>query len=343
MDIILKSKPIIAPYRSMHGLYVFIRWLESQGIEVAPVLHGFGLKRADCDNPDMLISFQQELELTEALLGLSADPALGLRLVRDYHIGFLGKWGMAVSSCATGLEAFQSAFALSEVISNHFQYILQVQGPQARFSLHEIIDLGPTRRFIQELYIVGFYRICCEILREKVRPIEVRLAYPRPEYAKAYHAIFNCPVTFGAEETQVLFPSAYLTRPLPGANALTKNIYEKDCLETMAQIGRLTTISEHATLALQQHKEGFLKRPQLAKRLNMSDQQLKRRLAAEGKSYKALQREARTAKAVHLLETTALPIAEIAHQLGYSDVSNFHRAFKSWTGRTPRAYRCQGA
>nr|MBP9036093.1 helix-turn-helix transcriptional regulator [Pseudomonadales bacterium] len=43
--------------------------------------------------------------------------------------------------------------------------------------------------------------------------------------------------------------------------------------------------------------------------------------------------------ALGYVEQTRLSITEIAFMLGFSDVSNFNRAFRRWTARAPREYR----
>lgn len=101
----------------------------------------------------------------------------------------------------------------------------------------------------------------------------------------------------------------------------------------------LTTTTELAKSALLFKDKDLLTRAQPARRLNMSDQTLKRRLAAEGVSYKSLAQGIREKKACGLLRSTELSMEEIADRLGYSDVANFYRAFKSWTGKTPLSYR----
>jgi AraC-like DNA-binding protein len=66
---------------------------------------------------------------------------------------------------------------------------------------------------------------------------------------------------------------------------------------------------------------------------------LRRRLCAEGKPYRAVVNDALAIVAKHQLRSTLRTIQEIAHELGFSDASTFHRAFKRRTGMTPQAYR----
>ncbi len=80
---------------------------------------------------------------------------------------------------------------------------------------------------------------------------------------------------------------------------------------------------------------------QMAERFSMSSRTLKRRLQGEQACYSDLVESELRQRAERLLREERLPVAEVAHQLGYHDVSNFSRAFRRWTGRTPREYRDQ--
>ena len=73
--------------------------------------------------------------------------------------------------------------------------------------------------------------------------------------------------------------------------------------------------------------------------MNVSSRTLHRRLSSEGTSYKEILAEIRKTKAIELLTETLAPVESIAMDLGYSDVTNFYHAFKSWTGKTPISYR----
>lgn len=50
-------------------------------------------------------------------------------------------------------------------------------------------------------------------------------------------------------------------------------------------------------------------------------------------------RKLRIEKAVHLLQETQYPLAEIAYLTGFSDQSHFNRTFKKYTGKNPSEYR----
>ena len=79
----------------------------------------------------------------------------------------------------------------------------------------------------------------------------------------------------------------------------------------------------------------------LAHQLNTSPQTLRRHLREQGSSFQELKDQLRRDLAIYHLGRHELPIQDIAEQLGFSEPSAFHRAFKKWTGLTPGAYRAQ--
>jgi AraC-like DNA-binding protein len=77
----------------------------------------------------------------------------------------------------------------------------------------------------------------------------------------------------------------------------------------------------------------------VAKELAVSSRTLRRRLQEADTSFRVIQTEVRMSLAGEYLSHTPLPIAEIAHLLGYSDVTAFHRSFKKHFDVTPAQYR----
>jgi AraC-like DNA-binding protein len=80
---------------------------------------------------------------------------------------------------------------------------------------------------------------------------------------------------------------------------------------------------------------------EVAQLLQVSSRTLQRQLSEEGLSYSGLVERCRCRAACESLKHTRDPVRDIAALLGYRDVSSFSRAFRRWTGKTPRAYRTQ--
>ena len=73
--------------------------------------------------------------------------------------------------------------------------------------------------------------------------------------------------------------------------------------------------------------------------LRLSRRTLQRRLKAERTSFQKVLREVRAELAVNYLKDARLKSLEIAMLLGYSNLSSFTTAFKSWYDMPPAEYR----
>ena len=73
--------------------------------------------------------------------------------------------------------------------------------------------------------------------------------------------------------------------------------------------------------------------------LKLSRRTLQRRLHAEKTSFQRVLREVRAELAVNYLSDARLKLREIAMLLGYSNISSFTTAFKSWYDMPPAEYR----
>jgi AraC-like DNA-binding protein len=79
---------------------------------------------------------------------------------------------------------------------------------------------------------------------------------------------------------------------------------------------------------------------QAAQHFQMSERHLRRQLSAEGCSFQNLRQHVLENKAKQLLQQS-LSISEVSQQLGFSELREFRRAFKRWTGLSPSLYKNQ--
>ena len=73
--------------------------------------------------------------------------------------------------------------------------------------------------------------------------------------------------------------------------------------------------------------------------LGMHPRTLRRRLDADGTTFKVLLSEVRRRLAIEYLCGTKMTTEEIARRLGYSDAANSRHAFTRWTAKAPQEYR----
>ncbi|WP_346995793.1 helix-turn-helix domain-containing protein, partial [Dietzia sp. SLG310A2-38A2] len=77
----------------------------------------------------------------------------------------------------------------------------------------------------------------------------------------------------------------------------------------------------------------------VANEFSISSSTLKRRLAAEGTSFRELLQESLLDRARIRLLDRSTSVSEVAAELGYSDLTNFSHAFKGWAGSSPSHFR----
>ena len=107
----------------------------------------------------------------------------------------------------------------------------------------------------------------------------------------------------------------------------------------LARTGRIDSLAERVHALLVAHlPDGGPSEATIAQQLCMSPRNLQLQLAQDGTSYKELLNRARQNLARRYLEQGKYSIKEIAFLLGFSDAATFTRAFRRWTGQSPRKF-----
>lgn len=335
----LSSKGILPFYRSPSGVAILVRYLEEHGMNSEKILAGSGVRLSDLDNPEYMITFEQEFQIIRKVARMAREPFAGLVIGRQYHVGVQGMVGAAAISSETFIDAIRTVFNYITLTLSYFKYTLKVRGNLAFLEMKELMDLQDARVFICERELVSIHRIASDLLNQPVYAKEIRLAYQKPEHSDLYEEIFKCPVFFDSGQYQIIFDSEALFRQLPMSNKLAKKIYEKECGELAESSKARETVVDMVKRLIMVHQDGIPEFGQLAASMRMSERTLRRRLVDEGTSYKKLAAEIRKNRAMDLLKSSSFSIDQISIMLGYKDLPNFYRAFKTWTGLSPGKYR----
>ena len=178
------------------------------------------------------------------------------------------------------------------------------------------------------------------LTRMKHNPIAVHLAWDRPIDISEYERVFGCPVLFNQEEIAILIRKEHVEEKVITANYHLLNILVAHATEKINSLNNdQGFVYLVKTSMINLVKPEFPTIEQVAAHLNISARTLQRRLADENTTYKKLVDELRKEFALSYMKRKDLNISNIAYLLNYGDASAFNRAFKRWTGMSPRNFR----
>lgn len=290
-------------------------------------------------SPDGRVSYLDFHLLAQAVLERCGEPALGLMLGQRLNVSTHGILGYAVLSSANLGRALQFALRYYRVLGLAFELELVEQGEDMELRAIESLPLGPQSRFAAEGLLASIYTIARFLLGEELQGLAVGFVHPAPPYAERYREVFGVPAQFEQTCNWLRLPSHYLQRPMALANPATVQMCEQQCEALLASLDVQDALLTRVRRLLLARPGDFPDLDEAAQALHTSARSLRRHLAQLGTSYQQVLDDVRRRLAVQYLTTTHLPLFEIAHLLGYSDPSNFRRAFRKWTGKLPSDYR----
>ncbi|HEX7928837.1 MAG TPA: AraC family transcriptional regulator ligand-binding domain-containing protein [bacterium] len=184
--------------------------------------------------------------------------------------------------------------------------------------------------------ILAFLR---NISDASLAPARVTFEHPQPSYRGALEAHFRAPVMFGSAMTALEFDEASLRLPVLATSAQRAGILQLG-EQMLAEVPRAGTLADMVRDTIRkQLPSGAFGMRAVAPRVGMSPRTLQRHLQRNETSFQALLDEARKRECLAIMAGELTSNAEIAERLGYSNVANFHRAFRRWFGKTPNQVR----
>ncbi|NQD92671.1 AraC family transcriptional regulator [Pseudomonas sp. CrR25] len=292
-------------------------------------------------NPQGRLSFLDFNQLASCALLRCAEPALGLLLGQRLNVSTHGILGYAVLSSANLGKAIQFALKYYRVLGVTYELEMVELDDRVELRASESMPLGALSRFAAEGLLASLYSIARFLVGERLQEVEVGFTHAAPHYAARYAQVFGVPAVFDQPYHRLSMPKAYLARPMALANPATVQMCQQQCEALLASLDVQDGLLTRVRRLLLARPGDFPDLESAAEALHTSGRSLRRHLASMGTRYQLVLDEVRRSLALQYLTTTHLPLYEIAYLLGFSDPSNFRRAFKKWTGKLPSDYRTE--
>ena len=253
----------------------------------------------------------------------------------------LGLVGALMESSATLGEALRALERHLRVQNRGVVLQLEVDDRIAVFT-YSLYDLaGEGACHMLDGGLAATFQAMRQLCGGELAPSEVLIPRRMPENTEPYYLLFRGPLRFDQDRAALVFPVAWLERPLPTANPVLCEMLGELTLQLEKAAPKDLTGEVRRLLRVELLKtRGPAAR--IARLLSIHRRTLNRHLQAEGTGFKTVADELRSVIARQLLADTDLPVVQISAALDFSEPAAFTRAFRRWSGVAPSTWRAKG-
>ena len=206
----------------------------------------------------------------------------------------------------------------------------------------EVADQDSLPAEFTDAVLAIMVNVCRWLRGEDFSPERTLLKRSAPGQAIRFEEHFRSPIKYAADHNALVLDKPLLEIELPTSNPELAYQNDKIVADYLARFDSSRLSERVRTIFIERLVTGKFSEEQIAEQLNLSLRSLQRRLRDEQTSYQQLLDETRLDLALQYINRTSLTVAQIAPLLGFSDSSNFNRAFKRWLSISPSKYRALG-
>jgi AraC-like DNA-binding protein len=331
----------------VHATRVLCEVANERGVSTTDVLAGTAIDPADLDKPDAMVSAVDEIAAVRRLLArLPSEAGVGVDVGSRSTLTHLGLFGFAVMSCGTLRELFSIAMRYFALTTMQIRLTLFETATDCVIELDAGHLPADVRGFFIERDIAGIITtttsFALPVAAKYADDVTAELAVDEELLRPLLELVPVRDVRFGRAHNRLHFPRAMFDEPLPQADRHTLEMCMAQCDVLMQSSESRRGITALVRSKLFRDSGVFPTLPAVADELDVHPRTLRRRLAEEGTSFRALLNEARSTVAVDLLRNVGLTVEEVSTRLGYTEVSTFSHAFRRWYGVAPSEYSRRG-
>jgi AraC-like DNA-binding protein len=310
------------------------------GIPLPALLRAANLTLQLIREPHAPLAARDQLTLLNLVADATRDDLLGLHLAQRAELRELGLLYYVLASSQTLIEALQRAVRYSTLVNEGVIQRCTV-GRNINITLDYTGISRHADRHQAECWMALIVRILRQLSGRRIAAQRVQFVHYRSSEPRELSAYFGGSVEFGSDVDRISFAKGIGNTAVVGADPYLNKLLAHYCEEALAHRfqGRESFRSrvENAVVPLLPHAECSARA--MARRLGFSQRTFARHLTAEGVSFSALLADLRLDLANRYLAEPGTSVSQIAWLLGYQQVSAFSKAYRRWTGTSPRATR----
>jgi AraC-like DNA-binding protein len=266
---------------------------------------------------------------------------LGIELAQALPLEQTGLWGFLLRSSNTFGDMLRRAERYMRVVNRWSEFVIDHRGDRvALVCPHpDPSPYGPREQVVCAFlgHWIAWGR---QLTRASIAVDEARFRWMGPKDRAPFQRFFGGRIEFGAGEDALVLRHDVLSLPLPEQTPELAEQFEAYAAALIRRMTPMTSLVERVREAMAEGLlTGSVRETAVAQRLAMTVRTMHRRLEEAGTSFRSIRDELLRQRAEALLLERRVPIGEVSYLLGYAEPSNFHRAFRRWTGSTPAQWR----
>jgi AraC-like DNA-binding protein len=325
------------------GALSIMQAIQTYGVDPNDILNEVGLDASQFRVLGNRIDTETFCRYLQLAYDRCGDPCLGLKASDYIHPTSYHALGLALLSSSTlgsYLKRWERYYAL---VATHGTLS---RGGDADGPWLEYQFFGPSEEYpdaarqLAESNLATVIKFIRFMVRPDWQPVRVELMHSRARgQAAVYRKFLGDTIRFDAERNAIYFDPEELDHQLPAANAELARTNDQVIVEFLARMDRANVPAQVHAKLIELLPSGDCSKTKVASALFMSVRTLHNKLAAAGVNYQQLLDQTRRELAEQYMKQMNISISEVAYLLGFSDCSNFSRAFQRWTGSSPSSYR----
>ena len=323
----------------------WVRALDSSGVSIDSFLRRYGLATAQLTSLYERVPLHQFVALAEGAAKRLDRPLLGLELGGNFTLADLGPFyalfilSHDLQAALLRLSRFQSAWQTNTLL----EFTHGNSTSACRYCIQDP-SIWP-RRQDAEFALASLATFVRDLTHKRWRPLAVEFEHDVADRAATLGEFFNAPVQGNCAANQLIMDNADLEKPLrwrfeAGEQDIAP-ILERHLMDLLRPTDeRIPDSAAKRVDALIARRLGRteVSIEAIATEMNMSVRSLRRHLTDESTSFRQILQAHRRIAIEAILSSNGARLADLANRMSYSDSAVLSRAFKGWTGMSPRAY-----
>lgn len=310
-------------------------YLQGRGIDAAKLVIEVPMARAGAMAISPEISLTEWVRLLDAATKAVGEPDLPAKAGESLQIRHLGALGHVLMNCSDLEEVYQQLARYIRLLGQIGQPVLTVRGAEAHL-LWQWPYPNSAPQSVALFMLAARVRFMRWLTDRPDLRVDASFHGPAPGALEGFIRVFGGRVQFDAAESQLVFPTEYLSLSVVTADVESRREAEE---RAQAQLQRITKepplLRQIKSVLILRMTSGCVHLRDTASSLHLSARTLQRRLAELGANYQQILDEVRADSAKQLLHDPNMPLTQIAFLLGYSDQSTFHTAYRRWFNTSP--------